>query len=316
MSDLASYTIGWICHDSADSISEHDNNTYTLGRIGKHRVVIASLPDGEYGIASATGVARDLLHSFPNIRISLLVGIGGGAPSGKHDIRLGDIVVSFPRGGQSGILQYDYGKAIQVLGFKHSGSLNQPQPLLRTAVSDLRGRYLSNGNQIYKSIQSILTKKKRLRRLFQRPESSTNRLYRSTFVHANRNKSCSDVYSGDANKEAKAGHLERVVKRIKRSDDEDNPIVHYSLIASTNTLRKNAEIRDSFAEKHDALCFQMEAAGLMNHFPYLVIRGICDYSDTHKNEDWQGYVAVTVATYAKDLLGRIPPKRVKIEKRV
>jgi nucleoside phosphorylase len=34
------------------------------------------------------------------------------------------------------------------------------------------------------------------------------------------------------------------------------------------------------------LCFEMEAAGLINRFLCLVIRGICDYSDTHKNKEW------------------------------
>ncbi len=69
------------------------------------------------------------------------------------------------------------------------------------------------------------------------------------------------------------------------------------------------------AEK-DVLCFEMEAAGLMNQFPCLVIRGICDYSDTHKNKEWQGYAAMVAAAYAKDLLSRIPPSKVEAEKRI
>jgi hypothetical protein len=70
---------------------------------------------------------------------------------------------------------------------------------------------------------------------------------------------------------------------------------------------KDAKIRDAFAEQNDVLCFEMEAAGLVNHFPCLVIRGICDYSDTHKNKEWQGYAAMTAAAYAKELLYRIVP---------
>lgn len=46
----------------------------------------------------------------------------------------------------------------------------------------------------------------------------------------------------------------------------------------------------------------MGAAGLMNSFPCLVIRGICNYSDSHKNDDWQDYAAATAAAYAKELL--------------
>jgi hypothetical protein len=96
------YTVGWICaisteyvaaqaflderHDRPEHMPANDNNDYTLGKIGKHNVVIAVLPDGEYGTSSAASVARDMLYSFPNVRIGLMVGIGGGAPSQKHDI--------------------------------------------------------------------------------------------------------------------------------------------------------------------------------------------------------------------------------------
>jgi nucleoside phosphorylase len=73
---------------TSEYVSPNDNNDYTLGKVGKHNVIIAVLPHGEYGISSATSVAKDMLHSFPNVRIGLMVGIGGGAPSPKHDIRL------------------------------------------------------------------------------------------------------------------------------------------------------------------------------------------------------------------------------------
>jgi nucleoside phosphorylase len=79
---------------------------------------------------------------------------------------------------------------------------------------------------------------------------------------------------------------------------------------------KDALIRDRLAAEKDVLCFEMEAAGLMNHFPCLVIRGICDYSDSHKNKEWQGYAAMAAAAYAKDLLSRIPPNKVEAEKRI
>ena len=124
------YTVGWICairieylaaqlcldeeHQRPEYVSRHDNNDYTLGRVGKHNVVIAVLPDGEYGTSSAASVARDMLHNFPNVRIGLMVGIGGGAPSRKHDVRLGDIVVSAPCNGKGGVTQYDFGKRYRI----------------------------------------------------------------------------------------------------------------------------------------------------------------------------------------------------------
>jgi nucleoside phosphorylase len=79
---------------------------------------------------------------------------------------------------------------------------------------------------------------------------------------------------------------------------------------------KNATLRDKLAVENGVLCFEMEAAGLMNHFPCLVVRGTCDYSDTHKNKEWQGYAAMAASAYAKDLLYRIPVNKVEAEKRI
>jgi len=94
--------------------------------------------------------------------------------------------------------------------------------------------------------------------------------------------------------------------REERREEDDNPVVHYGLIASADRLMKDATIRDALAAEEDVLCFEMEAAGLMDNFPCLVIRGICDYSDTHKNDRWQGYAAATAAAYGKELLNVIP----------
>ena len=79
---------------------------------------------------------------------------------------------------------------------------------------------------------------------------------------------------------------------------------------------KDALLRDKFVKENDILCFEMKAAGLMNQFPCLVIRGNCDYSDTYKNMEWQGYAAMAAAAYAKDLLCRIPPNKVEAESKI
>ncbi|KAH0551172.1 hypothetical protein GP486_007495 [Trichoglossum hirsutum] len=319
------YTVGWVCairteyvaarafldekHDPAESVSLNDNNVYTLGNIGKHNVVISVLPDGEYGIAAAASVARDMLNSFPNVRIGLMVGIGGGAPSRKHNIRLGDIVVSTPRDGKGGVFQYDLGKTIQDQRFHTTGFLNQPPILLRAAVTDLAAQYEEEGHQLEDAINTALGRIPRLRKKYKRPDQNTDRLYQSGVVHPlGDDESACAVVCGDS--------PSNLISRSERKEDEDNPAIHYGLIASANQLIKDALIRDRLAKEKDVLCFEMEAAGLMNHFPCLVIRGICDYSDSHKNKEWQGYAAMTAAAYAKDLLCRIPPSKVEAEKTI
>lgn len=324
MSNPEDYTVGWICavtteyvaarafldekHEGPAYVSPRDNNNYTLGKIGKHSVVIAVLPDGEYGTDSAAGVARDMLHSFSNIRIGLMVGIGGGAPSQKHDIRLGDIVVSSPRDGGGGVFQYDYGKSIQEQSFQHTRFLDQPPTLLRTAVNGLKAQYEEEGHRLEEGINRILKKNQRLWQKYKRPDPTSDRLYKAGIIHmSDSNRNCAAVCGDDPSK---------LIVRRERTKSDDNPAIHYGLIASANQLMKDALVRDALAKEKDVLCFEMEAAGLMNHFPCLVIRGICDYSDSHKNKEWQGYAAMAAAAYAKDVLCQIPPTRVEAEKRI
>jgi hypothetical protein len=85
-----------------------------------------------------------------------MVGIGGGAPSSKNDIRLGDIVVSSPQNGNSGILQYDFGKAIQGQPFQATGILNLPPSALRAAVSGLKSQYEVKGHQLEQNVNRVL----------------------------------------------------------------------------------------------------------------------------------------------------------------
>jgi nucleoside phosphorylase len=72
-------------------------------------------------------------------------------------------------------------------------------------------------------------------------------------------------------------------------------VVHYGLIASADLLMEDAHVRHTLPRDEAVLCFEMEAAGLVDHSPCVVIRGICDYSDTHKNDLWQGYAAAMAA---------------------
>ncbi|KAJ5267113.1 hypothetical protein N7478_009921 [Penicillium angulare] len=323
MSDPLNYTVGWVCalipeyvaaqeildeeHKEPAFLSPNDTNEYTLGRVGGHAVVIAVLPDGEYGTASAATVATNMLNSFPNVRIGLMVGIGGGVPGEKNDIRLGDIVVgtTCASDGTAGIFQYDFGKSIQGQKFQYTRILNQPPTILRSAVAGIRAQYERNGHRLGEAINHILSKKPRLRLKYERPQLHTDRLFKANVIHDTRgcSQACAVNYSG-------------LIQRPMRAEDEDNPAIHYGLIASANQLMKDASIRDKFAAERNILCFDMEAAGLPNSFPCLVIRGICDYSDSHKNKEWQGYAAMVAAAYAKDLLLRVHPNRIVAEKKL
>ncbi|EXA38333.1 hypothetical protein FOVG_10280 [Fusarium oxysporum f. sp. pisi HDV247] len=247
--------------------------------MGKHDVVVASLPRAEYGIAPAASVARDMLRTFPNIRVGLMVGIGGGAQSPVDDIRLGDVVVSVPSGAKGGVLHYNRGKTVQKQEFQFTGSLYQPPQFLLTAVGALEADYEGQGHGPNERIEEALSKLPRLRKQYARPLAVKGRLYESGHIHRE--------YPTSAACKDNCGE-ENLITREARDDDDDDPMIHYGLIASSDRLMKDATIRDKLAREEGVLCFEMEAAGLMNHFLCLIIRGICDYADSHQSKEWQG----------------------------
>ncbi|KAF3212416.1 hypothetical protein TWF106_009786 [Orbilia oligospora] len=267
------YTVGWICalpieraaaiavldekHDELPAApSEEDSNIHTVGRIGKHNVVIVCLPAGNYGTNSAATVATNLRRSFPSLRFGLMVGIGGGVPNDENDARLGDIVVSQPLHGTSGVVQYDLGKRVGEDTFHRTGWLNAPPTILLNASASLQAE--KSLDQLGNSITAIATE------------------------------------------------AENKDDRFSYPNTEDHFVWFGKIIASGNQVIKDAIARDKIGKEAKAICFEMEAAGLMNHFPCLVIRGVCEYSDSHKNKVWQPYAAITAAVYTKELLNHVP----------
>lgn len=229
-------------------------------------------------------------NAFPALRFGLMVGIGSGVPGKGADIRLGDIVVSQPANGHGGVVQYDFGKSAPN-GFKRNGFLNAPPSVLLAAVTKLR----SNLDRGRNSLSPHLSKLNNLPK-FSRDQAGSDVLFEAEYHHVGED-SCVSCMA---------------TRKMQRNERAYNtPMIHYGTIASGNQVMRDGVERDKISsELEGVLCFEMTAAGLMNNFPCLVIRGICDYADSHKTRTWQPYAAATAAAYAKELLAVIPAAEV------
>ncbi|RSL95640.1 hypothetical protein CDV31_013809 [Fusarium ambrosium] len=316
VSSPALYSIAWVAalpieraaatallherHDEPEGFDQHANdaNAYDWGEVGQHNVVIASLPAGVYGTTSAAITASHLLSSLPHIRIGLLVGIGGGIPRPGRDIRLGDIVVSQPDGQNGGVVQYDLGKAKINETWERKGSLNMPPPVLLNALGKLQAEHEIEDPKIMDLLQGLIRKYPRMKKHYVHQGEENDRLFSSDYEH----------YGGST---CDACDSSEEVERPER--ETTDPEIHYGTVASGNTLVKDAAVRDIILQRvgEECLCVEMEAAGLMNTFPCLVIRGICDYADSHKNNRWQRYAAATAAAFAVELLGFVRAKQLE-----
>ncbi|KAE8327867.1 nucleoside phosphorylase domain-containing protein [Aspergillus sergii] len=303
--DDREFTVGWVCalfkeyiaaleildetydDTTKSSLTSDGRSYYTRGRIGGHNVVVGCLPIGRYGLVSTSTVAGDMKMRFPSISLGFMVGIGGGAPSDKNDVRLGDVVIG------TKVVQYGLGKTTQS-GFQVTGHTFTPAPILLHAVTGLKTR-LFDGLDIAASLEEMVAKSPPMKATFGRPESHTDRLYNPRYVHLD---NCDCTNNG----------LQDQVHLIQRpSRGKDQVRVHDGIIASADQVIKDATARDQIAQELDALCFEMEAAGLSDSLKWIAIRGICDYSDSHKNDRWHGYAAAAAAVCAKELLLTIPP---------
>jgi len=267
---------------------ENDENLYSLGSIAGHNVAIVCLPAGRIGNNPAATVVTQMKATFKGIQFSLIVGVGGGVPSVEVDIRLGDVVISQPDKTFGGVVQYDAGKTTPS-GFERTGLLNTPPRILLAAVARVRANELRGRSKLSEYISKISRIPK-----FQRRRAGPDVLFKASYDH-------------------EGGHtcdkcsIDRQEARQPR-DSEEEVVVHYGTIASGNQVIRDGRTRDRLSrELGGIMCFEMEAAGLMNNFPCLAVRGICDYADSHKNKTWQSYAAGAAAAYAKEVLLVIPP---------
>jgi nucleoside phosphorylase len=167
-----------------------DQNTYVLGRIYAHNVVIACLPSGAYGTTSAAIVATQMLITFRSIRFGLMVGIGGGAPSKKADIRLGDVVVSEPTGDFGGVVQYDFGKTVGQGIFERTSRLNRPPQILLTAIARLQADRMMETSRIPHFLSEMMVTYPRMQAEFTYRGQEQDRLFDAAFDHHGLENTC------------------------------------------------------------------------------------------------------------------------------
>ncbi|OTA54143.1 purine and uridine phosphorylase [Hypoxylon sp. EC38] len=289
-----------------------DTNAYTTGRIGTHNVVLAHMPGMGKSIASSG--AASLRSSFIGVKVVLVVGICGGVPgSPQKEVLLGDVIIS------DEVIQHDFGKQYPdnfELKNTIKDSLGRPNAEIRALLAKLRiPRQLEklgkNTSQHLKVLQERLGKE------FQYPGVEQDRLFESSYRHKHHRKlgngeckicdrceSKTDPICDEAQESSchDLGCNGKLVYRRRLAADNPQLAIHIGTIASGDTVMKSGEDRDEIARKYRVIAFEMEAAGVWDNFPCIVIKGICDYADSHKSKKWQSYTAAAAASCAKALL--------------
>jgi hypothetical protein len=185
------------------------------------------------------------------------------------DIRLGDVVISKPTATFGGGVQYDLGKGSTGCGFERTGTLNKPPQLLRASVETLAADHRIRGSRVTQYLHDMLQKFPAMKEEYFHPGPEQDHLFQADYAHPGGANCCNCDKQRTADQDARRN---------------TNPRFHYGTIGSANTVVKDARVRDELRQALKIICVEMEAAGLMDSFPCLVIRGICDYADSHKNK--------------------------------
>ncbi|KAJ6016755.1 hypothetical protein N7451_000134 [Penicillium sp. IBT 35674x] len=293
-----------------------DMNKYRNGRIGVHNVVLMLLPKmGKAAVAGSTGTLRT---SYPGVRIAFLVGICGGVPSSStHEALLGDVVIS------DDIVEYDFGrqypgKFIAKQGTE--GNLGRANKDIRSLVAYLKtepGRHdLRRDAADFLKLLQDYAAEKCYRCNYNHPGFHEDRLYKSSYRHKHTEKShcvlCHEEFETYCHEAAQATCEELVCNdaylvtrhnvNSARNSHRPCPEIFIGRVASADTVMRSGKHRDQVAKQYDVIAFEMEAAGIWDELPCVVVKGICDYADSHKNKRWQPFAAATAAAVLKSIL--------------
>jgi nucleoside phosphorylase len=300
--DVSLYTVGIICplylelrpvlasfdEHIGRSSDAHHPITYYLGKIGSRYVVAFCLPWRQIGPVNASVYAGVLDSIFPSLELRILVGIAGGIYDEGNDVRLGDVVVG------SSVVKYDSGKVVQDGEFVRTSHPYEAPQILSKALNDLHLQHKAPGSLLQMHIARMMDiwPGDDMRNCWTYPGADQDILFETNYDHPSGNSDCRDC------------DLARVSRRDPRSSPL--PVMHVGLIASADQVMRDGRSRQKLkADLKEILAVEMEAAGL-RHKDYIVIRGICDYADTHKHKRWQEYAAATAAACTKALLNCLP----------
>ncbi len=297
-----------------------DTNSYTTGRLANHDVVIVCLPNT--GKGSATSASTSLLVSYPNIRLALVVGVCAAAPKDQtgKDIILGDVLIS------THVVQTDYGRHFDSRIETYQGpmhNLGRPNKSIRAFLNMCSSKYKTlQLEELVAKVVTELLKKPPLQEIAY-PGKERDKLFLPEYQHQHsessdckqcgidpakcvtaRNTSCTDLGCAHTNliPRQRLEPRSNEEQSERGSGQEPLPHLHFGPIASADQVIRSASLRDELVAKYGVIGFEMEAAGVWDNIPTVVIKGACDYADSHKNKDFQLYASVTAAACTKALL--------------
>ncbi|KAF1954477.1 kinesin light chain [Byssothecium circinans] len=319
----ADYYVAWICpvadlellparlmldeeHPNPPYDTHFDENTYICGSINSHAVVVATLPQGQTGNVNAGRLTGSMFKTFPNIRMAVLVGTGGGIPRPEvpedslQDVHLGDVVVGWPGDGKPACVYHDRGRAKVDGQLEMVGTMQDPDWRLTSALGILVSDH-DMGKTTFDDQRARLQRHKKKHK-FAYPGAEHDKLFKAAYRHA-----------GDYGSKCVTCDQNELVQRPQRAKEDQHTLVfHQGRIATGNAVIQDGELRDKISARCDgALCVEIEAAGVDANRRCLVIRGISDYADSHKSDMWRSYAASNAAAFTRELLCRVQPGTVK-----
>ena len=284
----------WEENDQLYSRASGDDNAYRMGRIGNFNVVLVQLPG--MGKTNASTAGDNLCLSFRYIRLCLIVGICGGIPFRRPDIKdgkiteivLGDVITS------TAVVQHDFGRRRQdkfVRKDTHQDNLPRAPDVIRSflRIAKTKRTLKLLEQRISKYSDSLLEQEGFEASMY--PGADKDILYEPTYRHKHQdtNAHCicakcdkpDDAVCPLASEttstcvDLKCDASKQIPRfRLLSENNSLKPLVHFGTVASGDSVMQSAYHRDEIFrdEEEEIIAFEMEGAGVWGKkYPTILI---------------------------------------------
>ncbi|KAI9902526.1 hypothetical protein N3K66_001878 [Trichothecium roseum] len=295
--------------------------------MGNYNVILVLLSMGKAN-AAAAAAATSMRSSYRKVQLTLLVGVCGAAPCNRgSEILLGDVIIS------KIVVQHDFGRC-HPHGFKRKDRVED--------ILGRPGRDIRNLMSLFETDRGIDRLEERTAHFLQQlrdkvawtkrqgkydhPGVDKDKLFKAEHRHKHHAALTCACYKGHAGSDpvceealalsctelgcddkflVERRRLREITQQMEQDDSDRalaRPAVHVGAVASGDAVVKSATYRDEMAKKTGVIGFEMEGAGVWDSMPCIIVKGVADYADCHKNKDWQDFAAATAASTCKAIL--------------
>ncbi|KAL4874883.1 nucleoside phosphorylase domain-containing protein [Aspergillus karnatakaensis] len=276
------------------------------------------------GNIDSAAAASAIRATFPAIHLILVVGVCGVNPKLRDEnggeVLLGDVIISTGLVKAGSGRQYEDGVALRrqtelpphvdVRAFLQKLQSAKTTDRLRTRTASYTSTLLESFNK--EGMRPVPTEDKLFPSGYRHKHQNPDICDVCALCHGNSDAVCLDASVSSCEELGcddtlliTRRRLQDATSKVSGNSDIANaqsPTLWFGPFASAEFVMKSGHHRDKLARENHVVAFEMEGGGTWEFLPTIIVKGACDYADSHKHKAWQQYSATTAAACAKAMV--------------